>query len=498
MYQEILSNLRSMNINKAIQSAFEYYQKGNLKEAECLCKKILKKQPDNPDILNMLGALFCRLANYDLAIKYIRKALQFRPDDIALAYCNLGLALIETGHFDESITYCQKAIELRPSFAEAYCNLGYALIKKGHFDESITYCQKAIELRPSFAEAYYNLGCAFEEKGHFDKAITCYQKTIELNPSFAEAHFDISLILLLLGNFKEGWKKYEWRWKRKAYIQYCRNFSKPLWNGSEIKGLTILLQCEQGLGDTVQFFRYAPLIAQKGAKVIVDCQRELVSLLKNTEGEQQVIVQGEELPEFDVYCPLLSLPLIFNTTLETIPAKIPYIIVDSLLAQKWEDKVQYDNSKLKIGLVWAGRPEHKKDLNRSCSLDNFSPLAELGDISCYSLQKGAASEQAKNPPKGMKFIDYTEEIIDFSDTAALMENLDLIVSVDTSVVHLAGALGKPTWTLLPFAPDWRWMLNREDSPWYPTMRLFRQPSFGDWESVIVKVKDELLKLLGTT
>jgi hypothetical protein len=278
----------------------------------------------------------------------------------------------------------------------------------------------------------------------------------------------MALALLLAGNFRDGWREYEWRWE--TYLASSkRNFSQPLWDGYDIKGRTILLYDEAGFGDTIQFIRYAPLVAQYGI--------------------QQIVGRGEELPKFDVHCPLSSLPLIFDTRLESIPTKIPYIYVEPKLIQKWRNKVQHDEFKTKIGLVWAGRSIS------SCSLETFSTIAQIDNITFYSLQKGEAKKQAKNPPKGMSFIDLTEDINDFSDTAALIENLDLIITVDTAVAHLAGALGKSVWTLLPFVPDWRWMLNRDDSPWYPTMRLFRQPSLGDWESVIDKIKDELLKLL---
>jgi tetratricopeptide (TPR) repeat protein len=617
-----------MNASKAIQSALENHQKGNLEQAEYLYKKILKKQPDNPDVLHMLGVLFCQRAQYDVSIKYIRQALQLRPSDLASAHCNLGVALMEKGQLDEAIahyqkaldvnplfgkaycnlgnalrkkgqldkavthcrkaielnpsfdvahynlgnafrekgllddaiTYYQKAIELNPSFAKAHCNLGNALREKELLDEAITHCRKAIELNPSFAVAYYNLGSALREKGHLNEAVIHYQKAIELNPSFAKAHcnlgnvlrekgllheavtqyqkaleldpsfdvaycnlgatlqekglldeaathyqkaielnpssesahFNLSLILLLSGNFKNGWKGYEWRWKTKDFVKSSRIFSKPVWDGYDIRGLTVLLECEQGLGDTIQFIRYAALLAQKGATVIVDCQRELAPLIKGVSGVHQIFVQGEELPEYDLYCPLLSLPRIFNTTLESIPSKESYIEADAVLARRWKEKVFSDNSSLKIGLVWAGKPTHKNDRNRSFPLATFSPLAALDHISFYSLQKGETAKQVENPPAGIHLIDYTEEFCDFADTAAFMENLDLVVSVDTSVVHLAGALGKPVWVLLPFVPDWRWMLDREDSPWYPTMKLFRQPSAGDWESVIYRVRDALM------
>ena len=300
----------------------------------------------------------------------------------------------------------------------------------------------------------------------------------------------MSLALLLSGNFIEGWKEFDWR-RKIGSISFQRDFSQPIWNGSEIAGLTILLCAEYGFGDTIQFVRYAPLVAERGARVIVECPKELTSLIKNCEGAHQVIAYGEQLPEFDTYCPLLRLPLVFHTTLETIPAKLAYISVDLMLVEKWRDKFSHNNSKLKIGLAWGGRPRYRTLRHRSCSFEIFSALSNLDDTAFYSLQKGEAAKEAKHPPTGMNFYDYTQEIKDFSDTAALIENLDLIISVDTAVAHLAGALGKPVWTLLPFAADWRWLLEREDSPWYPTMRLFRQPSHGDWEAVISRVFDHV-------
>jgi ADP-heptose:LPS heptosyltransferase len=300
----------------------------------------------------------------------------------------------------------------------------------------------------------------------------------------------MSFRLLSCGDFINGWKEYEWRLKINARPS-VKEFSQLLWDGSDISGKTILLYTEQGHGDAIQFIRYVPAVVQRGATIIVECQKELASLFQNVEGIKKVISIGEQLPAFDLHCPLLSLPLKFNTTLDTIPAEIPYIKVNPLSTRKWKDKLSDDSSKLKVGLVWAGSQSHKDDRNRSFALNTFAPLAQFDNIVFYSLQKEKGSEQAKKPPEGMKLIDHMEEINDFSDTAALIENLDLVISVDTAVAHLAGAMGKPVWTLLPFVPDWRWLLNREDSPWYPTMKLFRQPSHSDWKSVIHKVAEEL-------
>jgi FKBP-type peptidyl-prolyl cis-trans isomerase 2 len=425
----------------------------------------------------------------DEAISFYKKALELNPN-LTEAYYNIGVALHRKGDFDKSAEFYLIAIGYNPAFPEAHHNLGMVFKEKGQTDEAISCYEKAIEIRPDYADAYYNLGNAFVSKGEFDEAIQSYKKTIDIAPDHAEAHWNIALINLLLGNFEKGWKGYEWRWKLKDII-VKRDFSQPLWDGTDIKDRTILLHAEQGFGDTIQFIRYAPLVAQRGAKVIVECQKELVRLLKNVVGIHRIIAHGEELPDFDIHCPILSLPGIFGTDLTNIPAKIPYIHADLSLIKKWHDTIASNNSEYHVGLVWSGDPSFKDFHLKSCSLKSFAPLAQAANITFYSLQKGDASEQARNVPEGIKLIDYTDKIHDFSDTAAIIKNLDLIISIDTDVAHLGGALGKPVWTLLPFIPDWRWMLNRNDSPWYPTMKLFRQTSRGDWQLVIEKVKKAL-------
>jgi tetratricopeptide (TPR) repeat protein len=548
-----------MNIQKTIQLAFQYYQAGDLAQAGRLCREVLRKQPNNADILHFLGVISYQLQNYDSAILHIKKSLQIKPtnsdayynlgrafqkkgepnDAIKYyqkavqqnpyfidAYLNIGNLFQETGKLDEAIinyqkatdidpnfagahynlgvvfqekdqlneaiAAYQKAIHLNPSYADAYHDLGYLLQMNGELDEAIRCYQKALEISPNLFDAYNNLGRAFQEQRKLDEAITSYQKALQINPDFADAHWNIALINLLKGNFIEGWKGYEWRWRLEGVSQ--RNFSQPLWDGTDIQGCTILLHAEQGFGDTIQFIRYASLVAERGAKVIVECQKELSSLLRNVGGVSEVIAKGGQLPEFDVHCPLLSLPLVFATTVQTIPATTPYLSTNSSSVKNWKDKIKRDDSKLRIGIIWSGNPKNIKLRYKSCSLNAFAPLAKLEGITFYSLQKGESAEQTKNPPEGIELIDYTEEIEDFSDTAALIENLDLVISVDTAAAHLAGALGKPIWTLLPYAADWRWLINRDDSPWYPTMRLFRQPSFRDWKSVIERICIELQKI----
>jgi tetratricopeptide (TPR) repeat protein len=523
---------RSLQINPANADAYlalgtAFQQKGLLDESVSCYQKTINIDPNNADPFNLLGNIFKDKGRLDDAMSCYQKALQFNPN-YTDAYINLGIILHDKGQLDEAIScyqkvlqinpnyadafyklgnafqekkqfdkamsYYQKAIQLNPTLTDAFNNLGISLKEKGQLDEAIQYWQKALQLDPTYTNAYNNLGCAFKDKMCLDEAVIQYKKALEIDPNAAETHFNLSGIFLLNGNFHEGWREYEWRNKLKEFRH--RIFKQPLWDGFDISKSTILTFIDKGLkgfGDTIQFIRYAPLVSQCGAKVIVECQKELESILKGIKGIDQVIkeTQDELLPAFDTYCPLLSLPFIFKTNLANIPNIIPYITADTLLVKQWKSRIQYDHAKFKIGLVWSGDPKHKTNIFRSCPLDILKPLAGSKDIILYSLQKG----DVEKPPQDMGIIDYTEEIRDFSDTAALIENFDLVISVDTAVAHLAGALGKPIWTLLPFAPDWRWMLNREDSPWYPTMRLFRQPAPGDWESVISKVKDELLKLL---
>ena len=481
---------------EAMESALRYQQSGNLQEAEYAYRKILREQPNNVRASFGLAFILQQKGGAAEAIPWYQKALKLNPEFVDALY-NMGSICHQRGQLDEAASYYEKALQLNPQLAMAYNNLGSILQQKGRFDEAIGLYQKALQHNPGLVSAYNNLGLAFQEKGQFEEAMGCHRKALSLQPEHPTVHFNIGVLLLMHGDYEKGWQEYEWR--RKARDYRGRNFARPLWDGSDVSGRTILLHSEkgfEGFGDTIQFIRYAPLLAERGAKVVVECQKELTSLIRNAGGVTQVVSYGEPLPEFDLHCPYLSLPAVFKTTIGSIPSKTPYITADSGLAQKWRDRTAQDISGFKVGLVWAGNLAHPRSQYRSCSLDQFLPLAQLDGITIYSLQKGEAAAMAKDPPAGMKVVDYTGDFNDFSDAAALMENLDLVISVDTAAAHLAGALGKPIWTLLPFVPEWRWLLDREDSPWYPTMRIFRQSSAGDWAGVIARVTDELRKIAG--
>ena len=467
-------------------------ERGRLEEAARYYQKALELDANLVDAWNALGIIFQEGGRPDEAIRCYRRAVEIDPS-FSDGYYNQGKLLQQQGKIEEAVAYYREAIRLDPGSAAAYNNLGLCLQEAGRSEEALKYFRKAAGIAPKFAEAYYNLALYYQDKNLTVEAIEYYSMAIGQKPDYVDAHWNMACALLLSGNFVQGWREYEWRWKVKGHRG--RAVPGPLWDGSDSAGRTVLLHAEQGFGDTLQFIRYAPMVARQGARVIVQCPEELLRLLSNVEGVAEVVPDTGPLPQFDLHCPLLSLPAVFGTSLENVPAEIPYIIADSRLSQTWSERLASQGPGFKVGLVWAGRAESKRERARSCSFELFSDLSRIGGVTLYSLQKGEGAEQAQSPPGNMKFIDLTAEIYDFADTAALIANLDLVISIDTAAAHLAGAMGKPVWTLLPFVPDWRWLLGRDDSPWYPTMRLFRQPAPGDWERVMGRVGRELRELV---
>lgn len=487
MYQEALRldphlRMAQENLAKAYSAlGFVHREKGQKDTAVEFYRKALRLKPDDEGIWYALGLLYLENGQPDEALTCYREIIRINPAHTD-AMNAIGSILLKKGDADGAKGYYQEALRQNPHLPEVLNNFGTMMRNRGRFDEAEGYYRKALRERPSFVEALNNLGTVFRDQGRLDEAETYYRQAIELNPDFPEAHWNLAFAFLLGGKYSPGWKEYEWRWKVQDH--YLHDLSQPLWDGSDIRGRTILIHAEQGIGDSIQFVRYVPLVAAKGARVIIACQKELVRLLRKVGDVEQVLAYGDRIPEFDLHCPLLRLPLIFDTTIETIPADIPYIKADPYLVAAWREKLKKDRAGLKVGLVWAGRPTHVNDRNRSCPPGLLLNLTGQDGVTFYSLQKGDAARTAKDFGNSAMFADYSRWLDDFSDTAAFTENLDLVISVDTAVAHLAGALGKPVWTMLPYAPDWRWMLNREDTPWYPTMRLFRQPAPGDWHSVI--------------
>ena len=356
-------------------------------------------------------------------------------------------------------------------------------------EEAISTCRQALSLNPDYVEAHNNLGNALKGQGQLEEAVNAYGQALSLNPDYAEAHFSLAIILLLQGKLTAGWKEYEWRWDLIQKFQK-RDFKQSLWDGTSLKGKSILVHTEQGFGDAIQFIRYVDLLCDLDTTVIVECHTALKPLFSSVDKIDQLVIKGEKTPDFDVHVPLLSLPYIFGTTLKNIPARIPYFYPDPKADSTF---LLGHNHKFKVGIVWAGNPKHADDHNRSIDLKQFECLLDIGKCEFFSLQVGERREDIKQCGYHHIIKDLGKQFANFHHTALAILQLDLVISADTSVAHLAGALGKPIWTLLPFAPDWRWMLNRSDSPWYPSMTLFRQRKIGDWNSVFQQVKLELMQ-----
>jgi Flp pilus assembly protein TadD len=512
-----------MTIQEALQSAVVQHQSGRLREAEAIYRQILAQQPNHPDALHLLGVIASQMRQYPVAVELISRAIAASPRE-AEYHGNLGVALGEMGKMDEAMEAYRRAISLKPNAAQFHNNLGNALTmvgqnqeaidcfrqailfnaeyaepqynlaniyrNAGQFDEAIERYRRALSLRPGWSEAINNLGNALCAAGRFDEAGTVYRQTLALRWDDPLAHWNLGLLLLRQGNLRDGLPEYEWRWKLKELGLTRPNFSCPQWDGSRLDGKRIFLYCEQGFGDTIQFVRYLPMVAETGGSVIVGVQPELLPLLEKFQGPWKWTSTLPPAADFDVHCPLVSLPAAMKTTEPTIPGREPYITAPAEKAARWHERLADDGHR-KVGLAWAGRSTHPHDRQRSIAFEQLAPLASAERVTFISLQKGITVKPAL--AESLKLIDWTAELHDFSDTAGLIANLDIVITVDTAVAHLAAAMGKPVWVMLPFVPDWRWMLARMDSPWYPTIRLFRQKRYGDWASVVKEVAEELAR-----
>ncbi len=463
---------------------------GRLDEAIAAYRQAIALNANFTEAQNNLGIALVEAGQFDEAIVACRRAIALNPT-LPEAHNNLGIALKRKGQFDEAVAACRRAIALRPNYAAGHGNLGNALRGEGQLDEAITAFRKAITVKPNLLEAHYNLGNALVDKRRPDEALAAFRRAIAINTTSPEAHYNYSLAMLTLGQLQQGWEEYEWRWKCKEFPSRPRDFTQPQWDGCPLEGRAILLHAEQGLGDAIQFIRYLPLVQRRGGKIILECHGKLRRLLQPMAGGCQIVTRGQPLPAFDLHCPLLGLPRVFQTNLASIPKTVPYLQADAEDAERWRQRLANHSPAVNVGLAWAGSPIHQNDRNRSIKLAKLAALGRASGVRFFSLQKGEAAAESKTPPAGMELVDWTEELNDFADTAALVANLELVIAVDTAVAHLAGAMGKPVWTLLPIFPDWRWLLEREDSPWYPSMRLFRQSSWGDWDSVVTRVVEAL-------
>lgn len=443
-------------------------------------------KPSHADAWVNRGMVLQKLRRQEEALASFNQALVHQSRHVD-AFNNRGIVLQDMNRHGEALASFNQAIALRPDNADALNNRGNTLDALDKPDEALADIERALELRPNFAMAWNNRGVVLRNLNRLEDALQSTDRALALQPEYPDAHWNRSLVLLMQGDFRRGWTEYEWRLRLPSLGHLPRPFMQPRWSGGEhVCGKVIFVYAEQGLGDTIQFCRYVSPLAARGARVLLEVQRPLRTLLTGLAGVDELLCPGDELPPFDFHSPLLSLPLAFATDLESIPAPRSYLAADTVRVAAWRsrlDKPRADAPCRRIGLVWAGSPSLTQDRHRSIPLASLLSLAAPGLQFC-SLQKDLRAGDRELLAANPEILHFGDEFCDFADTAALIENLDLVITVDTAVAHLAGALGKPVWILQRFSPDFRWLLGRDDSPWYPSARLFRQPQRGDWDSVI--------------
>jgi len=485
--------------------------------AERMIRRAIAVNPDQAYYQSNLGNTLKALSRFDEAIACFERALQIKPDHEE-AWYNLGNAHLAQKRFDEAAAAYKRALRVKPDYIDALCNLGSAYRQQKKLEEAVDCFERALALAPEYADLCCNLGDALHAQGRVDEAIGWYRRTLELDPKhhkacncmcnanfdkgdlaestfwceralalspdYGDARMNLCLLQLLQGDYVNGWRNYEVRWK----VYKPRTSPQPLWLGAPLKGARILLHAEQGLGDSLQFLRYVPLVQAAGGRVMLDLPLKLHRLAARLPGILALANTGDPLPYFDCHCPLMSLPLALGTTLETVPAQVPYLSAppEALAAAA---ALPWPVSGLRVGLAWTGNPDHPKNHFRSVPLELLEPLLDLDGVHFFSLQMGPGTEELA--ARKLPVTDLAPFTGDMADTAAQMAQLDLILTIDTSMAHLAGALARPVWVLLGYSPDWRWLLDREDSLWYPTARLFRQSDHNDWPSVIARVRTAL-------
>lgn len=503
--------------------AIRHHRAGHLAEATELYRQVLAQRPRQADALHLLGLLEHALGHHqealaltgraiaadgriaafhvahacvlsalgrgDAAAAAIGRALSLDPAN-AEALNTQGNLRLAAGAAAEAEAAYRQALRVRPDYAEALSNLGSALRAQDRLTEAEAALRQAVSSRPGYANALANLGLVLQEQGRCDEALAACDQAITADPDHAAAHGNRAMLLLLLGRLEEGFAEYEWRWRMPGFATARRDFGCPAWAGERLDGATLLIHAEQGLGSAIQFVRYAALAAGRCTRVVLECQAPLLRLFRQSlagpEGPvAEVVRKGDPLPLCDRHAPLMSLPHLFGTTLATVPAEIPYLAAAASDVGAWQARLMTAPPP-RVGLVWSGNPRHENDRNRSLPAAALAPLVAGSAGSFFSLQVPARAQDLAALPPG-RVVDLAGNLADFADTAAAISALDLVISVDTAVAHLAGALGRPTWLLLPHIAEWRWLRERTESPWYPSLRLFRQRAPGDWDDVVGRV-----------
>ncbi len=549
--------MTAVTLQQAFDLALSHHRAGRLREAEHLYRQILAAQPDQPETLYFLGLIARQMSRPSDAAKLWRRAAALQPAQAEWHY-QLAWALLDSDEPYDAVASARRAVEARPDLAEGHAILARTLAAVKKFDEALAAANRAVELQPGSHEIYNHFGLVLQAANRLPEAEVALRRAVELAPSnphyhrhlaavrdalddvdgsiaaaeecsrlggedvqllsnlaalhrrrrdnaaalaaadraleisphHPEAHGSKGIALLATGDYARGFVEYEWRWRCGNFTTRPRDFARPMWDGSDPRGRRVFVHTEQGFGDVIQFVRYVPMLAARGAEVILEAHPSLRTLLRRVEGVARVVPAGMNPPDFDLHTPLLSMPKWFNTTLENLSNTVPYVTPDPARVDAWKPRIT--GAGLKIGLVWAGNA--KPDPNRTCALANLLPLAGVGNVTFYSLQVGEAAREIASVADRMPIVDLSGDLTDFHETAAAMQCLDLVLTIDTAAAHLAGALARPAWTLLPWAADWRWLSDRADSPWYPTMRLFRQIQKGDWSEPVAEVRAALAGL----
>jgi tetratricopeptide (TPR) repeat protein len=481
------------NLGNALQ------QQGKSAEAVASLETAVRLQPDFADAHTNLGNALQAQGKLAAAVASYERALHLGADSAEI-HNNLGNVLQQQGKLNEAVLCYQEALRQRADYPEALNNLGI-ILQQEKAAEALAAYQQALRQRPDYPEAHRNVAKTLGHQGRTREALACFERALVLKPDFVDGHYNRSLLWLLQGNFEQGWPEYEWRWQLPHFhVEPFSRKPEPKWDGGPLDAKTLLLCAEQGLGDTLQFIRYVAVVKERGATVVFESPPALLDVLAGYPGIDQLLPQGSPLPACDARAALLSLPGLCGTTLDTIPARVPYLVADRSRVTYWQQRLA-DDSGFKVGICWQGNPGHKNDRQRSVPLAQFGPLAEVPGFRLICLQKGAGREQWDTLAGGWPTVNLPDQAEEpawtWVESAALVCALDLVITVDTAVAHLAGALGVPVWVALPFSGDWRWLLEREDSPWYPSMRLFRQTQPGDWPEVFRRIKAALQERLAS-
>jgi Flp pilus assembly protein TadD len=462
-------------------------QAGRFAEAAAAYRRSLALNRTAPRTHNNLAVALAEQRKFGSALAHYREAVRLDPD-YAHAHFNFGNAYRELGRHAEAIVEYERALTLAPGWPAALLNRGLALAAGGEQAAAEASYREALAAQPDYPEAHNNLGLALELQGRLDQAMQHFDRALELAPAFANAHANRAQLQLLRGNLREGWPEYEWRWRLPGVG--LPGIDTPIWDGTPPGGRSVLLRAEQGLGDTIQFVRFASMLANAGATVVLECQPALVSLLTRVRGVRRVVPRGSAIPRCNTQIPVASLPRVLGITdIAAIPAATAYLDVDPVREAQWRERLAADPA-LKVGIVWQGSSAHPQDPHRSIPPEHFVALAAVPGVEIVNLQLGQRAPAALRAKEPLAEID-AEQPFSFEDTAAIVANLDLIVTCDTALAHLAGALGVPVWIALPLIPDWRWLLERDDSPWYPSARLFRQTHLDDWSDVFARIVEAL-------